>query len=517
MIRPAELKDDDVWAMLCASREGDLDQVKALGARRPELITCEYNYTPPLHFAVREGHLPVVEYLIEHGADLAYRTYPFRDSLLEMARDRDHHEVAQFLLDLLSQRFPVVEGLADFLTAARNGDQAQIKLMLDQDPSLARASSDTGDTALHKAVEGGHLDVAIALLDAGAAVDAVRDDGMRPINYALRNRDLLETLLSRGASYNIYHAAVLGDSNHVRAELHRDASLANFEDSSGNRPISAAARRNDLEMVKLLLEHGADPSLPEHGAPLGQALWVAVYQRQPEMAKLLLEHGANPNTAPESSGSALFQARGDDYLTQLLIEHGAEDKSRDMDQLQLKVGDNALDDVAEMLAQNPELLRDGSAFWYEGILAGPASAGRHEMIELLMRHGARVPDVSKWARYYYVKHYDIAALLLKNGMNPNHMNWQRVTLLHDMAHEGSAEKAQLLLDHGAEINAVDEEYRSTPLGLAARWGQRDVVALLLKRGADPNKSDAAWSTPLAWARKKRHSEIEQDLIAAGAQ
>jgi ankyrin repeat protein len=518
MIRPADLTDDEVWAMLCASREGDLDQVKALGDRRPDLVTCEYNYTPPLHFAVREGHLPVAKYLIEQGADLSYRTYPFADSLLTMARDRDHHEVAQFLLDLLSQRFPVVEGLADFLSTAHSGDQARVKLMLDQDPALARASTDTGDTALHKAVEGEHVDVAIALLDAGASIDAVRDDGMRPINCALnlRSRELFSTLLSRGAAYNIYHAAVAGDSDHVRSELRRDSSLANFEDSSGNRPVSAAARRNDLEMVKLLIEHGADPSLPEKGAPLGQALWVAVYQRQPEMAKLLLEHGANPNTAPESSGSALFQARGDDYLTRLLIEYGAEDKSGDLDQLQLKIGDNMLDDVAGMLAQNPELLRNGSAFWYEGILAGPANRGRHEMIELLMRHGARVPDVSKWARYYYFKHYETAVLLMKNGMNPNHMNWQRVTLLHDMAHEGSIEKARLLLDHGAEINAVDEEYRSTPLGLAARWGQRELVTLLLDRGADPNKSEASWSTPLAWARKKQHVEIEQDLIAAGA-
>src|SRR5262249_19148040 len=151
---------------------------------------------------------------------------------------------------------------------------------------------------------------------------------------------------------------------------------------------------DDLEMVKLLLAHGADPSLPEKGAPLGQALWIAVYQRQPEMAKLLLEHGANPNTAPESSGSALLQARGDDYLTRLLIEYGAEDNSSDLNEFQLKVGDNALADVAEMLAREPELLRSESAFWGEGILAGPANRGRHEMIELLMRHGARVPDVS---------------------------------------------------------------------------------------------------------------------------
>ena len=57
MIHPVDLKDDDVWNMFQASWNGDLDQVKALVSRRRELAVCEYNYTPPIHFAVREGHL----------------------------------------------------------------------------------------------------------------------------------------------------------------------------------------------------------------------------------------------------------------------------------------------------------------------------------------------------------------------------------------------------------------------------------------------------------------------------
>jgi len=101
-------------------------------------------------------------------------------------------------------------------------------------------------------------------------------------------------------------------------------------------------------------------------------------------------------------------------------------------------------------------------------------------------------------------------------MNPNHMNWRRVTLLHDLAFKGEPQKAQLLLDYGAELNPIDEEYYSTPLGFAARWGQRDIVALLLERGADANQAGAPWAKPLAWAHKKGHAETAADLQQAGA-
>jgi ankyrin repeat protein len=525
MLRPKDIDDDEVWNMLRASRDGDLEQVRTLVARRPDLVRCEYNYTPPIHFAVREGHTDLVRYLLEHGAEAAdYRTYPFQDSLLTMAQDREHADVAALLLEVAEQRFPVVAGLAEFLEAVQKPDLARVRRLLADSPQLARASDDTGDTGLHRAAAIGHFELMALLLDAGAAVDAARADGFRPIHCALHRgrKPSLNTgaaagfLLARGAAYNIYLAAVFGDVPYVRDALARDASLANFGDTVQMRPLSAAARRNDLEVVTLLLEHGANPSLPEHGAPVGQALWVAVYQGQYDMAKLLLEHGANPDTAPESSGSAISHTRKNPEMRKLLLEHGAKDDARPMDELMKLLDDNALEELEQRLKDRFPLAEQGAAYWSEGILAGPANRGNIPAIELLMRYGARVPDITKWGRYYYFKHTEIARVLLENGMNPNHMNWHHVTLLHDMAQDGDLDKARLLLDHGADINAIDEEYRSTPLGFAARWGHREMAAMLLQRGADPNRSGASWSTPLAWARKKGHSEIEADLLRAGA-
>jgi ankyrin repeat protein len=538
VIRPVELRGsapirlsngqmsttEDVWGMLTASRDGDLARVDALAGACPGLIHCEYNYTPPLHFAVREGHLPVVRYLVERGATLIYRTYPFGDSLPVMADDREHHDVAALLRRELSRRFPIADGIDRLLEAAAKGDLAGVQSELARRPELARGSNDTGDTALHRAAAGGHVPVVVALLDAGANADAVSGDGQRPVTQALhwRRRDpllagvLTGLLIGRGAHYNIYLGAAIGDDAFVRDALARDRSLANFEDSSRQRPLSAAASRRDLNMVRRLLAHGADPNLPEAGAPRGHALWWAVYQTQIEMAKALLEHGADPSASVESSGSVLFHAQKSPELMQLLLDRGARDESGDLDIFQRLVGDNALAEVEERLKAQPDLVHQERAYWSEGILSGPANSGAREMLDLLMRYGARVPDVSKWGRYYYFKHDDTAAFLIERGMNPNHMNWHHVTLLHDMAHADDIPKARLLLDHGAAIDAVDEEYRSTPLGLASRWGRREMVAFLLERGADPNRSGAPWATPLAWARKKAHAAIAADLVQAGA-
>src|SRR5205814_1461764 len=94
MIQPVDLKEPrriplplggtsattDVWAMLLASRDGDLARVTSLLSRDAGLLRCEYGYATPLHFAVREGHVNLTRYLLEHGAlDPTYYSDPFRD------------------------------------------------------------------------------------------------------------------------------------------------------------------------------------------------------------------------------------------------------------------------------------------------------------------------------------------------------------------------------------------------------------------------------------------------------
>jgi ankyrin repeat protein len=302
----------EVWNILVASCNGRLSEVEALAAQCPALLTCQYDYTCPLHFAVREGHLELVRYLIEEaGVDPAYAMHPFQVPLLECAEDRGHMRIAAFL----------------------------------------RASA--------------------------------------------ANPQLLRTWEDIGA-----------------------------------------------------------------------------------------------------------------------IDRGQDEDARRFQQL---VGEGRTSEAEAMLRNRPELALDEDMFWGEGILAMPAHDGNRPMMELLLGHGARVPNVSKWAKEYYFKDYDSAVFLLDNGMDPNHGNWRRVTLLHDLAFKNDLRKVRLLLDYGAAMDTIDDEFRSTPLGFAARWGHREVVALLLERGADANRAGEPWATPLSWANRRGHAEIADMLRQAGAE
>jgi uncharacterized protein len=263
-------------------------------------------------------------------------------------------------------------------------------------------------------------------------------------------------------------------------------------------PLHLAVREGHLEIVRYLAERGAvNPNYLTY--PYKESLvTVATDRGYTEIAAVLHEHGqiADPDRPGDESGH---------------IEYSMDFERRRFQRL---VGANAVQLVDEMLQRRPELATDPFAFWSEGVLMSPAGNHHREMIEMLMKYGARVPALSKWGAFYYFKHEDLAAMLLERGMDPNHMNCHHTTVLHEMARMGETRKAALLLDRGADIDAVDHEFRSTPLGFAARWGQREMVTLLLSRGADPQKTGAPWAAPLEWARKKAHADIARLLEPA---
>ena len=127
----------------------------------------------------------------------------------------------------------------DVFDAAAVGDSDRLAGLLDGDPNLVGAWSDDGFTPLHLAAFFGRGDAARLLLDRGAEVGAVARNDMQvqPLHSAVAggHRDIVAALLVAGAD-------------------------ANARQQGGLTPLMAAEQDEDAELVRLLMDHGAEES-----------------------------------------------------------------------------------------------------------------------------------------------------------------------------------------------------------------------------------------------------------------
>ena len=541
MIQPEQLKKNehlewsggmgtDLWELFCAAMSGDLETIQRLLEKEPALSRATYMYRTPLHFAVRENQLEAAALLIERGADpmLGLGVY---DRPLEIARDRGYTQMFKLLETKMSSAHGVSPKGAVMVSAIRERNLAKVRSLLDADPELLKTADERGNLPIHWAVMTRQPDVIDELLARGADINAARPDGAQPIQlnngdyYFRGGRDVpkdapspaavYKHLLLRGAQCDICTAAAMGEVERVKELLHQDRSLANrlsrypgYYQCSG-APLRNAAAAGNSEIVKLLLDHGADPNLPEPGiAPRGGAVYAAAAAGHYEITKLLLERGGNACSQVESSGDALSRAinNGDKKMVELLASFGA---AQPLDILAY-YGD--VRTAAAMFAIDPSLADDPDS------LAFAAEEGQDAFVRLMLRYQPTLAERIAWHPWEScAKTRELNELLFKHGANPSQPNWLRVTPLHRFAQKGDVEKATIFLDCGADLNARDDEMCSTPLGWAARFGQTAMVEFLLKRGATPNlPDDAPWATPLAWATRKGHAKIVEILSRHGA-
>ena len=514
-------RGEDIWRVLTAARAGDVAELRALLGRDPSLALAAFWYTPPLHFAVREGHVEAARLLIDSGADVFHRTlYGYgKETLLDLAQDRGHEAVAELLRVEQAKRGAAGprHAIHDAIAA---GDAATVGQLLAQDRGLADRGDALGRRPLHYAVEAGREDLVDLLLQSGAAVDAIgfsSDDrlgahGFRAVVLALwrhpywpqrNDYAMVRKLLAAGAEHTITVAAALGDESRVRELLRRDPALANHQESGGKRPLSAAAERGHLAIVDALLGAGADPNLPEGpNCPRGYALWAAAHLGHREVAERLLAAGADPNADVESSGTPTGSAK-DAAMRALLLRHGGRTP------LAQHCYEGNIDVVAALLDAKPEVFDDDQTA--QGFTLA-VSARHGDLVRLMLARGLRVPNALTSCQTYLWRDLELARLLLEHGMDANLPNWQRVTPLHHMASHGEIDAARLFLEFGADPNAIDEEYRTTPLGWAARSGQADFARFALANGFDATLPSAPeWAKPVAWARRRGHEEIARLL------
>lgn len=540
MRRPAKLDSDapllwapgtgnQAWEMFTACIAGDLATVQRLVGTEPGLVRTQFAYRTPIYFAVRENQIAVAEYLLDQGADPIGLVV--NDSLLDICRDRGYGELLSILESSLKLRQGASERGEEIAAAIREGDLSLIRARLDADPELLSAGDARSNQPIHWAVMTRRLDIVDELLSRGADPQARRADGARPIHltngdYHFRGwrdvpladrptpSEVLTHLRARGVPLDMGMACYVGEIDRVRELLRLDPGAANrvadyvsYYVGSG-APLKNAASAGHLEIVKLLLEHGADPNLPEEGiAPHGHALYAAVVAGHHAIARLLLEHGAFPNPEVESSADALSRAisKNDHPMVELLCQYSA---SRPVHLLAYS-GD--VKTAAAVFAANPALADDPEA------LANAAGEGHEAFVRLMLRY---VPDLPRRLEFpgwsVGSKTRSLDELLFAHGMDPSQPDWLLTTPLHHLARKGDVVKAEYFLENGADLAARDEDICSTPLGWAAKFGQTEMVKFLLSHGAPAiHAADPPWATPLQWAVRRGHEEIAAILRASG--
>lgn len=213
---------------------------------------------------------------------------------------------------------------------------------------------------------------AVGIGDVGTVDERLRNDaslasarnasGISALLWAYYNGQprVAELLLASGVQLDIFEAAAAGDLARSRVLLAHDPSLVDACSPDGFSPLGLAAFFGRPEVLKLLLNEGADPNAPSRNAMKVTPLHSAAANREPalslRMVETLLRAGANPNVQQHGGWTPLQQAaaHGHAGMVELLLSHGADPamKSDDGSTASDKAKEAGFVEVAERLVGN---------------------------------------------------------------------------------------------------------------------------------------------------------------------
>jgi ankyrin repeat protein len=186
------------------------------------------------------------------------------------------------------------EATKKLMEAIRAGDKAGVDALVSAEPGLLRVTAPNGSSVMLLAAYFGHPEVA-------------------------------EVFLRHGAKEDVYEASALGDLEVVRNLVKRNPQLVNSFAADGFYPLGLAAYFGHREIVEFLLKNGADVKLAARNGQKVTALHAGASRGGAEIVKMLLEAGANPNARQERGFVPLHSAaaNGNVAAVESLLKHGA--------------------------------------------------------------------------------------------------------------------------------------------------------------------------------------------------
>ncbi|KAM4731699.1 protein TANC1-like isoform 2-T2 [Anableps anableps] len=323
----------------------------------------------------------------------------------------------------------------------------------------------------------GHHEISSLLLEFGASVDVVSENGMSPLCFSAAggHLGLVMLLCKRGAKVDhvdksgqcaLVHAALRGHTEIIQYLLElewsgegqqQDSSLKN---KALQQALIAASSMGHTEVVKALLvlknEHAVQ--IDSHDTLWGEtALTAAAGRGKMEVCSFLLEQGAVVQQVNRRGVSPLFCAvrQGHWQIAELLLQHGAD----------INISD-----------------KQGRT-----LLMVAACEGHLSTVEFLLSKGASLTSMDK------------------EGLMP--LSWACL--------KGHKNVVQFLVEKGAVIDHTDKNGR-TPLDLAAFYGDAEIVQYLVERGAVIEHVDHSGMRPLDRAIGCRNTSVVVTLLKKGA-
>ena len=462
MKKGAQVNQTNCYSSLpihAAARCGHLETVRLLIASDSEVnLARVLGRAAPLHLAAEYGHTAVVRLLLDNGANINL-VNQWKQSPVCLAAERGHQEVVGLLLERganLSKK----EGWIPLYHAANGGDEEALRLFHERSASSDQASNDllrNRKEALYKGAVRGNIGAVKLLLMNNAEVnysictDDANQREERLFHVAARydHVELLHFLFAIGGWLNLRDssgqtpldkAIQAGSLAAVCFFIDSGECAVNADDYFGNTPLHHAAKRGRLDVLELLLLHGADAaSINNLGqTPLHNAAQSLSGEECAVVLGKLLYHGAAVNDVDHDEMTPLHHAVSNLNFSgaDLLVKKGADINREDR--------------------------------WGRTPLFLAASSRCSRSVRLLLAHGAYVDKrnndgntplfiVCKWAGDNAFREskelLDVIKLLLHRGATVNDVDQNGESLLlHHLAHRyDSLDAVKLLLQYGAPI------------------------------------------------------------------